>query len=160
MARFHISFLLCFALVAVQSGLAASVPREHSPVTVVSGVYSVAFHLNMASKLPAGSTIICRAHIAPDQGSPDLMNSPSATFPVAASGLVTVTGSTATCVAEIPFSWTLESARGPFILSYEIEAVSCAGTAPKLLACSARQSAGMALLSAGSRANLYVNLSF
>ncbi len=160
MERFHTSLLLCFALLAVQDGLAASVPRELSPLTTVSGVYSITFHLNMASKLPAGSTIICRARITPDQGGPDLTNSRSAVFPVAAAGLTTVTGSTATCVAEIPFSWTVEGARGGVLLSYEIDAVSYAGSAPAVFAGSARQSFGKALPVAGGSANLDVNLSF
>ena len=160
MARFHTSLLLCVALLAVQDGLAASVPREHNPVTAVSGVYSVTFHLNMASKLPAGSTIICRARIAPDQGGPSLMNSRSAAFPVAAAGIVTVTGSAATCVTEIPFSWTMEGARGAVLLSYEIDAVSGAGSAPLLLAGSARQGFGVVLHASGGGANLDVNLSF
>lgn len=157
MARVRISFLVCFALVAVQNGLSASVPREHSPLAAVSGVYSITFHLNIGSKLPTGSTITCRAQIAPDQGARDLMNSQSAAFSVAAEGLATVTGSTATCVAEIPFSWKVENARGGVVLSYEIDAVSNAGSAPVLVAGSARQSAGVAT---GGSANLAVNLSF
>jgi hypothetical protein len=160
MARFHTSLLLCVALLAVQDGLAASVPREHNPVTAVSGVYSVTFHLNMASKLPAGSTIICRARIAPDLGGPNPMNSRSAPFRVAAAGIVTVTGSTATCVAEIPFSWTVEGARGAVLLSYEIDAVSDAGSAPVPLAGSARQGFDVVLPATGGDANLDVNLSF
>jgi hypothetical protein len=160
MARVHISLLVCFALLAVQNGLSASVPREHSALAAVSGVYSITFHLNIASKLPAGSTITCRARIAPYQGGQDLMNSQPAAFPVAAAGLATVTGSTATCVAEIPFSWSMESARGAVVLSYEIDAISSAGSAPVLVAGSARQSTGVALPAAGGSANLDVNLSF
>ena len=158
MARIHISLLLCFALFAVQDGLAASVPRDRSPMTAVSGVYSVTFHLNIASKLPAGSTITCQARITPDQAGLNLMNSQPAAFPVAAAGLATVTGSTATCVAEIPFSWTVENARGGVLLSYEIDAVSNAWSAPRPLVASAWQSIGVALPAAG--ANLSVNLSF
>jgi hypothetical protein len=159
MARVHISLLLCFALLAAQNGLAASVPRDRSPLTTVSGVYSVTFHLNIASKLPAGSTITCRARIAPDQTGLNLINSQPSAFPVAAAGMATVTGSTATCVAEIPFSWTVENARGGVVLSYEIDAASYAGSASMVLAGSARQSAGAALPAAGGSANLDVNLS-
>jgi hypothetical protein len=157
MAQLRISLLICFALLAVQNGLSASVPRDRGALTAVSGVYSITFHLNVGSKLPAGSTITCRARIAPDQGGQSLINSQPAAFPVAAVGLATVTGSTATCVAEIPFSWSMESARGAVVLSYEIDAVSNAGPAPVLFAGSARQSAGVA---AGGRANLDVNLNF
>ncbi len=70
-----------------------------------------------------------------------------------------VTGSTATCVAEIPFSWTVESARGGVSLSYEIEAVSYEGSVPKLLAGSARQGLEVALPANGGGSNLDVNLS-
>jgi hypothetical protein len=160
MARFHTSLLVSFALLAVQVGRAASVPRDHSSMTAVSGVYSVTFHLNMASNLPAGSTILCRARIAPDQGGPNLINLRPAAFPVAAAGLVTVTGSTATCVAEIPFSWTLEGSRGGALLSYEIDAVSDAGSVPRPLVGSAPQSVGVMLPAAGGSANLDLNLSF
>jgi len=158
MARVHISLLLCFALFAVQDGLAASVPRDRSPMTAVSGVYSVTFHLNIASKLPAGSTITCQARITPDQAGLNLMNSQPAAFPVAAAGLATVTGSTATCVAEIPFSWTVENARGGVLLSYEIDAVSNAWSAPEAACCQcvAKHWSGVT----GCGANLSVNLSF
>ena len=54
MARIHTSLLLCFALLAVQDGLAASVPRDRSPLTTVNGVYSVTFHLNIASQAASG----------------------------------------------------------------------------------------------------------
>jgi hypothetical protein len=160
MARFRTSLLVCFALLAVQVGWAASVPREHSPMTAVSGVYSITFHLDMASNLPAGSTILCRARIAHDQGEPNLMNSLSAAFPVAVAGIATVTGSTATCVAEIPFSWTVDGARGGVLVSYEIDAVSDRGLVPKMLAGSALKSVGVALPAAGGSANLDVNLIF
>ena len=160
MARVRISLLLCFALLAVQNGLSASVPRDRVPLTTVNGVYSVTFHLNIASKLPAGSTITCRARIAPDQDGLNLLNSQPAAFAVAAEGTATVTGSTATCVAEIPFSWTMENARGGVLLSYEIDAASYAGAAPMVLAGRAQQSAGAALPAAGGSAKLDVSLTF
>jgi len=54
MARVHISLLLCFALFAVQDDwLQRSAGPQ--PMTAVSGVYSVTFHLNIASKLPRGA---------------------------------------------------------------------------------------------------------
>lgn len=160
MARVHISLLLCFALLTVQNALAASVPGNSGRLTTVSGVYSITFHLNIASKLPAGSTITCRARIAPDQEGLSLMNSRPTAFPAAAVGLATVTGSTAICVAEIPFSWTVEGAPSGVVLSYEIDAAGYAGSAPVVMASSARRSVGAAFPATGGNANLNVNLIF
>jgi hypothetical protein len=171
MARARIHLLLCLALLAPVSELAAGAALAagatdlRGPSTMVSGVYLVTFHLNILSSLPAGSTIICRARITPNPAGLDLRNPQPAAFPSAAPGQVEVTGTTATCAAEIPFAWTLASGQDGlatgqdgFVLSYEIDAVSNSGSVPLLVRSSTGQSIGAALPASGSSLNL--NLAF
>jgi hypothetical protein len=159
MARVRISLLLLVALLAPAAALAASAADQGTAPTMVSGVYSVTFNLNLASTLPAGTTITCRAQIVPNQGGPSLLNSQFAAIPVGtARGLAAVTGSTATCMAEIPFSWTQTSAPGGVILSYEIDAVSSSGSARLLVRSSAQQNIGAAFPASGASAGFSINL--
>ena len=148
--------LLSVALLAAAFATSA-VGQEH--FTTVSGVYAVTFNLRIASALPAGTTITCRARIVPSQGGLDLWNLQSAAFPVGtAAGQVAVTGSTATCAAEIPFSWTVTSGQGGLMLSYEIDVVTTSGSAPMLLRRSALQGTSAAFPASGGNATLSLNL--
>jgi hypothetical protein len=177
MARARILLLLCLALLAPVSmmaagstlstgtALAAGSPEVRGPSTMVSGVYLVTFHLNILSTLPAGSTITCRARIAPNPAGLDLRNQQPGANILGAAGQTTVTGPTATCAAEIPFAWTLArgqdglaTAQDGMVLSYEIDAVSNSGSVPLLVRRSAGQSVG-ALLPASSD-SLSLNLAF
>src|SRR5208282_2759124 len=115
-------FLYVLLLVALLAPAAAwSGPvTEHrgGGPTAENGVYSLTFNLTIASTLPAGSTITCKAQIVPSQA----VIGPIQQTPVPmemAAGVATVTGSTATCTVEIPFSWTVNSARNGVSLSYE-----------------------------------------
>ncbi|MGO9317415.1 MAG: hypothetical protein ACLPXT_14740 [Terracidiphilus sp.] len=167
MARTRIPLLLCLALLAPVSALAAGAalaagsPEVRGPSATVSGVYLVTFHLNILSTLPAGSTITCRARITPNSAGLDLRNPNQSVTPAAAAGQATVTGPTATCAAEIPFAWTLASGQdglatgqGGMVLSYEIDAVSNSGTVPLLVRSSAGQSIGVLLPASGASLNL------
>jgi|CZKF01.1.fsa_nt_gi hypothetical protein len=170
MALARILILLCLALLApgyslaagatlaVGTALAADAPELRGPSTMVSGVYSVTFNLSLASRLPAGTIITCRARITPNPGGIDLRNSQPAVTPAAAAGHAAVNGSTATCVAEIPFAWTLASGQNGVMLNYEIDAVSSSGATQQLLSSSTGQSVGSAFPVAG--ANLSLNLAF
>jgi hypothetical protein len=107
MVQVHIPMLLCVALLTSATVPAMGAPELRNNLTTVSGVYSVTFNLNIASALPAGSTITCRARIVPYSGGLDTRNSQFSAAPVdSAAGLAKVTGSSATCTTEIPFSWT------------------------------------------------------
>jgi hypothetical protein len=160
MARVRIPLLLCLALLASSAALAANVPENRSTWTTVSGVYAVTFHLSIASRLPAGSTITCRAQVVPSQGGPDLWNPELAATPVVATGQAAVRGPTATCATEIPFSWTVTRGRGEVVVSYEINAVSNAGPTPVLVRRSARQGFSTAFPAADGNTNLSVDLAF
>ena len=159
MARIRNSLLLCLALLTWTAAGAAGLPQPRVGPMAVSGVYSVTFHLNLASTLPAGSIITCRARMAPIPGGLDLLKPQLAATPVSA-GQVSVTGSTATCAAEIPFSWTVTSPPGGIALFYEIDAVSYQGGAPILVRTSAPRQVSTAFPAAGSSANLSLNLIF
>jgi hypothetical protein len=160
MAYIRILLLLCLALLAPVSALAAGSAEVRGLWTMVSGVYLVTFHLNILSTLPVGSTITCRARITPNPAGLDLRNPQQSVAPAAAAGQATVTGPTATCAAEIPFAWTLASGQasgqGGMVLSYEIEAVSNSGSVPMLVRSSAGQSIGAAL----PISSLSLNLAF
>lgn len=161
MARVRFPMLLCFALLSAGAAQAANVPEDRGAPATVSGVYSVTFNLSIASTLPAGTTITCRAQIAPNQGGLNLLNPQLVAVPVGtAAGLAAVTGSMATCAAEIPFSWTVTSPQGGVMLSYEIDAVSGSGSAPLLVRRSAQQNIGAAFPASGGSARLSLNLTF
>ncbi|MGA2277078.1 MAG: hypothetical protein ABSG00_05705 [Terracidiphilus sp.] len=147
------------ASAAAGAAPAANLRAGAAPVAF-SGVYSLTFHLTLASQLPAGSTITCRAQIAPWQSGLDLLHPPAPATPVIATGRVAVTGSTATCAAEIPFAWMLTGGAGGVTLSYEIEAVSSAGTVPLLLRRSPQERLSAALPPEGGSASLSFNLIF
>ncbi|MGA2886876.1 MAG: hypothetical protein ABSE51_02415 [Terracidiphilus sp.] len=158
MAHARIRMLLWFAMLAPTAALAAGIPDQRAASTMVSGVYSVTFNLNLASTLPAGTMITCRARIVPNQGGPNLLNQHLDAIPVeTTTDVATVTGAKATCTTEIPFSWTVISAQGGLTLSYEIDAVSGSGSAP-LLRNSAQQNIGAAFPASGGSAQLSINL--
>jgi hypothetical protein len=158
MALIRSSLLLCLMLVEWTTASAAGLPQRSGPISV-SGYYSVVFHLNLAATLPAGSILTCRARLTPIPGGLDLSNAPLSATPVAA-GQVSVTGSTATCAAEIPFSWTVTSPPSGVELIYEIDAVSLQGSTPVLLRSSTQRQLSAAFSAAGGSNNLTLSLSF
>jgi hypothetical protein len=161
MTRIRIPLLLCVAMLASAAASAAGVPELRGSSLTVSGIYSLTFNLNIASALPAGTTITCRAQIVPNQGGFDPRNQQPAAIPVRiVTGLAALTGSTAICAAEIPFSWTVMSAQGGAVLSYEIDAVSNSGSIPLLVRRSAQQNIGLAFPASGGNSSLRFNLTF
>lgn len=161
MSPIRTPLLLCVALLTSASALAAGVPELRGSPTTLSGVYSLTFNLSIGTQLPAGTTITCRARIVPNQGGIDLRNQLPPSAPVgSATGLARVTGQTAVCAQEIPFSWTLLSARGGVMLSYEIDAVSDSGSIPLLVRSSGQQNVGLEFPAPGGRASLSFNLAF
>jgi len=161
MARIPTLLLLCVALLASASAKAAGVPELRGGTFTVNGVYSLNFNLSLATRLPAGTIISCRAQIVPNQGGSDLRNPQLAAIPArSGGGTVSITGTTATCATEIPFSWTMTGARGEAVLSYEIYAVSDAGSVPTLVRSSTRQNIPVPIPAAGGSAGLNLNLIF
>jgi hypothetical protein len=158
MAQIRTSLLLCLTLLAWTIADAAGLPLERGPMAVI-GVYFVTFHLNLAHGLPAGSILTCRARMTPIPGRLDLRDQQLAATPVVA-GRAIVTGSTATCAAEIPFSWTVTSPPGGVALFYEIDEVSLQGAAPILLRTSAQRQFSAAFPTSAGSANLSVSLIF
>jgi hypothetical protein len=159
MAHIRTLLLVCLTLLAWTAAGAAGLPLQHGGPMTVSGVYSVTFHLSLAHELPAGSTLTCRARMTPIPGGIDLRNEQLPATPVAA-GRASVIGSTATCAAEIPFSWTVTSPPGGVALFYEIDAMSLQGGAPTLFRTSAQRQLSAAFPTVGGSANLSVSLIF
>lgn len=161
MKRVRTLALLCAGLPVALAAQAAVVSQTGGGATTVSGVYTVSFRLNIASTLPAGTTITCRARIVPGQGELNLRNPQYASArEETASGVAAATGPAANCTAEIPFSWTVASTRGGVMLSYEIDAVSSAGYAPLVVRSSAQQNIQVAFPAPGGIVSLNFHVTF
>jgi hypothetical protein len=161
MAQIRIPLLLCIALLASASALAAGVPEIRANSSTVTGVYSLTFNLNLSSILPAGTTVTCRARIAPNAAVTDPWGQQFPAIPVkTVIKLAAVTGSTATCAEEIPVFWAAANARNGAVLSYEIDAVSSSGSIPQLIRSSRQQNIGVAYPASGGNAQLSLNLAF
>jgi hypothetical protein len=161
MAPIRIPLLLCIALLTSASAQAAGVPELRASSFTVNGVYSLTFNLNLASTLPAGTTITCRAQIVPNQAGVEFRPHQLAPIPVStATGQAAVAGSTAICAAEIPVSWTVMNGQGGAVLSYEIDAVSNTGSIPLLVRSTGPKNIGVAFPALGGSASLRFNLTF
>ncbi len=167
MARVHILWLLCVALLAARPAQAAGVPQQTTgtatgnSVTTVNGVFTISFRLSIASTLPAGTAITCRARIVPGQSGLNLRPPQQSTAPEeTAAGVAAVTGPMANCTAEIPFSWTLTSRQSGVMLSYEIDAMSSAGAGTFVIRSSAQQNIHAAFPALGGNSSLSFNVTF
>jgi hypothetical protein len=161
MVRIRTLLMLGVSFAASLAALAATPQRHGSGNTAitVSGAYAVTFNLTIASTLPTGSTITCRAQIVPTLKGSDATNLQVLAAPVeTATGIATVNGSTATCTAEIPFSWTLPNSQSTVMLSYEIDAVSTTGGTRLVVRSSLQQNINEALPSAGGTASPIFNV--
>jgi hypothetical protein len=160
-------FLSMLLLAMPVSVLAAAPPAvdQYSQMlpVVVSGVYSVAFNVNLSTSMPSGATLLCRARVVPN--APLFANLDRAALP-AVSGMASINGSTATCWVEIPFAWTLNGASNGAALypgaalSYEIDEVSASNSPPTVLRTSAAQGIGVAYPATGGSARLNINVNF
>lgn len=162
-ARSLLSLLLALP-VSVFAAAAPAVDQQRDVLPVlVSGVYSVAFNVNLASALPPGATLLCRAKVVPNALP---FNSFDRSMLPTGSGVASIHGSTATCWVEIPFAWTLNGASSSAslyreaALSYEIDAVSASGSIPTVLRASTAQGIGVSYPSAGGSARLNINVTF
>jgi hypothetical protein len=82
----------------------------------------VQFRFNIASSMPAGSVLTCKAEIVPDDGWARQLT------PIErASGTTTLRGAIALCALEIPFSWAGNQALRICALRYEINGISPTG---------------------------------
>lgn len=142
------------------AALAAPVAQRKGGSTSVSGVYSVTFNLTIASTLPANSTIVCKAQIAPNLQQ-NFFSSQAQAVPVeAAWSVATVSGSTATCAIEIPFSWTLSGSSTTATLAYEIDALNAGSTLPSVVRVSSQTGLAAAYPASGGSSSLSFNVTF
>ncbi len=151
--------LLPWAVSAAWAGTAADISSATAPMAV-SGVYSLSFNLaNIASTLPAGATITCKAKISPNPLS--LGNQPAGAVPVeTATATAPLAAQAANCAVEIPFSWTVNNAQSGVLVTYEIQAVAAASGARPLVRTTPPRVVGAAYPPAGARANLSFNVTF
>ena len=158
--RSRIAFALMMAALVLPVCAQPAAQHHGSGPTAVAGTYSITFNLNIASTLPANATIVCKAQIAPGGNFYSSMN-PQVAVPVeSASGVATITGTTATCLVEIPFSWNVETTRNGVALSYELDAVNASGTLPAVVRTSTQQGIAQAYPSSGGTASVTFNVTF
>ena len=161
MSRFRIAVFLLLASLPLLAAASAPVAEHRgSGPAAVSGVYSVTFNLNIASELPANSTIVCKAQIAPAGAAFPGFSQQVFAVPVeSASSVAAVTGATATCTVEIPFSWTVQTARG-VQLSYQIDAVNAGGALPAVVRTSSQQGIAQPYPASGGVSSLAFSVTF
>jgi hypothetical protein len=152
----QILMLVWLASTAVWAAPAVDTRGGAAPVAV-SSLYSVAFHVQLASAPPRGASVLCRARIVPN--APGLGNLRLDALPTA-TGRVLLAGSNANCRVEIPFTYTLGAAQNGAALSYEIEVVGGSESSPAAMGSSAQRSVGVAYPAPGGVANLDIQLSF
>lgn len=160
MARTRIAALLLAASFIAVPSFARPVAEHHGSSTTVSGTYSITFNLTIASTLPANSTIVCKAQVAPANSNLEGFNAQVAAPVESASGVGAVSGSTATCAVEIPFSWTVEATRQGVALSYEIDAITPSGTLPAVVRTSTQQGLAESYPSSGGTSSISFNVTF
>ena len=126
-------FLLLGLLPLTAAASATSPVDSRIPSTqaTISGVYSVTFHANEATPVPAGATLICKARIVPNLSSGENLNAQPAA--ASAMGRASGPGSTAECSLEVPFSWYAEPAHNAAALSCEVDAISASGATMRVI---------------------------
>ena len=151
--------VVMFAVAGVAAQQPAAAPQ--APVTV-RGAYTLHFQVSLASALPDGATVTCKARIAPQTARPggEYDEGRDQAQPVTATGVGTVNGTLANCAVEIPFAWSVANARAGVRLSYQIVAVSVAGRETAGVRTGAREQLALAYPPEGGRTNLDVNLTF
>ncbi len=88
-----------------------------------SGAYAITFNVKAPTTVATGSTITCRARIAPKLSA--IENLIGQATPVeSAQGVATLVGSSANCTVLLPFSFPAGDPRDGAALSYEIDAAN------------------------------------
>lgn len=120
-----------FALLFAASAPAALPANRCAPqaTTAIGGAYFITFNVSLASPLPAGAAVLCKARIEPGPA-PFQSFSPGIAPVRAAQSLATVAGNTANCSVQIPFYWSVGALGSGIDLSYEIQAVGAFGLSP------------------------------
>ena len=156
-ARSLVTVLLAISAPAVGW---AGLPMPGSPLAV-GRAYVIRFNLNVASALPAGATVTCRVRIVPNLPGQESANGQPAAAPVeTATGVASLSGSTAACAVEIPFSWMASNPPSGAVLSYEIEAVTMAGAVPVVARSSAQQGIGVPYPGIGRTVSMSFDVTF
>jgi hypothetical protein len=162
MNRLRASLFTLAATLIPFSALAATPEHHHgggnSP-SVVTGAYSITYNIDVVSTLPAGATIVCKAQIAPALQGVEGQNGQIVPIESAAS-IATVSGSTATCVVQIPFAWTLNANQTNVVLNYEIQAVNASATLPVVVRNSVLQGVSEPLPASGATSALTFAVTF
>jgi hypothetical protein len=82
-----------------------AVVPEAGTVSPLTGTFSVTLHITLKTAVPSGDKVGCTADVLAD----DTTTTGNTSFTEEVSAIATVSGSTATCVMTIPFSWVFPS---------------------------------------------------
>jgi hypothetical protein len=129
-------------------------PDSAVAAQTVSGAYAVTFSVKAPSTIQSGSSVTCKARIAPrltGQG-----NGPETVPAQTAQGVATLSGLAANCTVVVPFSFASGDPRGGAALSYEIDAVN--GTT--LEAVRKQEGIAVAYPQPGATANVHLDVNF
>ncbi len=152
----RISLILVSILGLTAPAFAVVTPSHHgggggNTPTTVTGSYAITFNVNLASALPAGSTLVCKAQIVPGNNGFQYGGAQLNAQPVeSAAAMAVVSGTSATCVVEIPFSWAVLNAQSGAVLSYELDAINVTGSLPVVVRTSVQQGIPEAYPASGS----------
>lgn len=91
-----------------------------------SGAYAVTFSVKAPTTVSSGSTVTCKARIAPKLSALDSLTGQAAPAQ-SAQGVATLVGTTANCTVVVPFSFAGSDPRDWASLSYEIDAANGSG---------------------------------
>ncbi len=96
-----------------------AVVPDAAAVSPLTGSFSVTLHITLKTAVPSGDKVGCSADILAD----DTTATGSTAYTEEVSALATVSGSTATCVMTIPFSWSFPTGTVEEILTGSYNAV-------------------------------------
>ena len=128
MNRAHTPQILPLLLTMSVAVWAAHAVDQHSGAApqTISGAYAVTFNVKAPSTVRAGSTVTCKARVAPRLSALESLNSQAA--PVESpQGVAKLVGTSANCTVVMPFSFAGVYRLDGVDLSYQIEALSGGG---------------------------------
>ena len=150
--RFCSAGILLLAVKFVGATTADVLPVR--PITgTTSSVYTLTFQVNEVGLSTGVIGLRCRARVTPNLPAGETLNAQPAEVASTGGGV----GRTAGCTVNIPISWPVGQLPSSVVVSYEIDAVSAAGTVQKSF-----RERGIAapLPPAGGKAQLHFDLRF
>ncbi len=125
MNRVHTSQTLPLILMVTAAVWAAHATEKNGGAApaATNGAYAVTFSVKAPTTVASGSTVTCKARIAPRLSALNSLTGQAAPAQ-SAQGVATLVGTSANCTVVLPFSFAGVGPRDKANLSYEIDAAS------------------------------------